>query len=63
MNLDVDQCIDVQWVLSRHASEIKSLGLQKLIIATTVGFSSVPSFSFTLLLVMVIVPIVVVVQE
>jgi hypothetical protein len=33
MNLDVDQCIDVQWVLSRHASEIKSLGLQKLRLA------------------------------
>jgi len=45
-------------------NEIESLGLQKFAIATNVGFSSVPSPSFTLLLVMVVVvPIVAIIQE
>jgi hypothetical protein len=53
--LDVDQCVDAQWVLSRHVSEIKSLDLQKLAVAATMGFFGVSSPSFTLLLVMVVV--------
>jgi hypothetical protein len=44
-------------------SEIKSLGLQKLVVAITVGFSNVPSPLFTLLLFMVVVPIVTTIQE
>ncbi len=41
-------------------SEIRNLGLQKLVIVTAVGFSSVPSPSLVLLLVMVVVvPVVV----
>jgi hypothetical protein len=36
--MDVDQCIDVWQVHNRHVSEIESLGLQKLTIATDVGF-------------------------
>jgi hypothetical protein len=37
-NMDVDQCVDVRWVLNRHVSEIGSLGLQKFIIVVIVGF-------------------------
>jgi hypothetical protein len=40
-------------------SEIKSLGLQRLIVSVAVGFSDVLSPSFTLLLVMIIVVFVV----
>jgi hypothetical protein len=36
-------------------SEIGNLGLQKLVVATAVGFSNVPSPLLTLLLVMVVV--------
>jgi hypothetical protein len=38
-----------------HVSEIKSLDLQKLAVAATMGFFGVPSPSLTLLLVMVVV--------
>jgi len=62
--MDVDQCVDVWWVLNRHVSEIRSLGLQKFAVVAVVGFFSVPSLSFASLLVMVVVdPIVVVIQE
>jgi hypothetical protein len=44
-------------------SEIGSLGLQKLGVATVVGFSNFPSPSFTLLLVMVVGPVAAVVQK
>jgi hypothetical protein len=45
-------------------NEIESLGLQKLVVATVVGFFGVPSPSLTLLLVMVVVvPVIVAVQE
>jgi len=45
-------------------SEIRSLGLQKLKVATFVGFSGVPSPSLTLLLIwVVVVPVVAIVQE
>jgi hypothetical protein len=45
-------------------SEIESLSLQKFVIAATMGFSSVPSPLFMLLLVMVVVvPIVATIQE
>jgi hypothetical protein len=45
-------------------SEIKSLGLQKLVVVTPVGFSSVVFPSLTLLLVMVVVvPTVAIIQE
>jgi hypothetical protein len=45
-------------------SEIESLGLEKLVVTIAMGFFGVPSPSFTLLLVMVVlVPIVDVVQE
>jgi hypothetical protein len=45
-------------------SEIESLSLQKFVIATAMGFFSVPSPSFMLLLVMVVVvPIVATIQE
>jgi hypothetical protein len=40
-------------------SEIESLGLQKLAIVTTLGFSNVPFLLLTLLLVMVVVVLVV----
>jgi hypothetical protein len=41
-------------------NEIKSLGLQKLVVVAIVGFSDIPSPLFTLLLVMVVVvPIIV----
>jgi hypothetical protein len=59
INLDVDQCIDARWVLSKHVSEIKSLGLQKLLVVAIVGFPGVPSPSFTLLLIMVVVVLIV----
>jgi hypothetical protein len=63
-NLDIDQCIDIWWVLNKHVMEIKSLSLQKLVIVTIVGFFSVSFPSLMLLLVMVVVIFVVVtVQE
>jgi len=63
-NLDVDQCIDVRWVLNRCVSEIGSLGLQKLVVATTMDFSGVPFPSLTLLLIMVVVVhVVAIIQE
>ncbi len=40
--LDVDQCVGVWRVLSRHMNEIGSLGLQKFVIAIAMGFSGVP---------------------
>jgi hypothetical protein len=45
-------------------SEIKSLGLQKLAVATVMGFSSVlfPSLAFLLVMV-VIIPVVVAIQK
>jgi hypothetical protein len=45
-------------------SEIRSLGLEKLVVGTVVGFSYVPSPLLMLLLVMVVVvPVVVAIQE
>jgi len=62
--MDVDQCIDAWRVLRRCANEIRSLGLQKIIIAAIVGFFGVLFPSLTLLLIMVVVvPIVVTIQE
>jgi len=61
--MDVDQCIDAWRVFRRCANEIRSLGLQKIIIAAIVGFFGVLFPSLTLLLIMVVVPIVVTIQE
>ncbi len=61
--MDVDQCVDARWVLSRHVSEIESLGLQKLVIVTTMGFSNVPFPLLTLLLIMVVIVVVVAIQK
>jgi hypothetical protein len=44
-------------------SEIESLGLQKLVIVTTMGFSNVPFPLLTLLLIMLVVIVVVVVIQ
>jgi hypothetical protein len=63
-NLNVNQCIDARRVLSKCVSEIESLGLQKLVVIAVVGFFGVPSPLLTPLLVMVVVvPVVVAVQE
>jgi hypothetical protein len=35
INLDVDQCVNLRWVFNKRVSEIGSLGLQKLVITTT----------------------------
>jgi len=64
INFDVDQCINVQQVFGKCMNEIESLGLQKLVVVVALGFLGVPSPSFMLLLVMVVVDLVVVaIQE
>ncbi len=62
--MDVDYCVNDQRVLNLCVSEIRSLGLEKLVVGTVVGFSYVPSPLLMLLLVMVVVvPVVVAIQE
>ncbi len=62
--MDVDQCVNVRRVFCRRMNKIGSLGLQKLAVAVAMTFFGVPSPSFTLLLVMVVVfPVIVVVQK
>jgi hypothetical protein len=62
--MDVDQCVDAEWVLSKHVNEIKSLGLPKLLVATVVGFSVVLFPLLMLLLIMVVVVhVVAIIQE
>jgi hypothetical protein len=63
INLDVDQCINAQHVFGRCMSEIESLGLQKLVVVVVVGFLGVLSLSFSLLLIMVLVDLVVVIIQ
>ncbi len=40
--MDVNQCIDAQRVLNRRMSEIRSLGLQKLVVIVVAGVFVVP---------------------
>ncbi len=62
--MDVNQCIDAQRVLNRRMSEIRSLGLQKLVVIVVAGVFVVPFPSLTLLLIMVVVVhIIIIVKE
>jgi hypothetical protein len=62
--MDVNQCIDAQRVLNRRMNEIRSLGLQKLVVIVAAGVFVVPFPSLTLLVIMVVVfHIVTIIQE